>query len=135
MCIRDRVKLGTDADAILVDVHGEATSEKMAIGHFLDGRVSCVVGTHTHVPTADYQILEGGTAYQTDAGMCGDYNSVIGMNKEVATSRFRQDVSGRLTVATGEITLCGIIVEIDDETGLAIEIQPLRKGGRLSETV
>ena len=130
-----RVKLGRDADAILVDVHGEATSEKMAIGHFLDGRVSCVVGTHTHVPTADYQILEGGTAYQTDAGMCGDYNSVIGMNKEVATSRFRQDVSGRLTVATGEITLCGIIVDIDDETGLAIAIQPLRKGGRLAETV
>ena len=130
-----RVKLGRDADAILVYVHGEATSEKMAIGHFLDGRVSCVVGTHTHVPTADYQILEGGTAYQTDAGMCGDYNSVIGMCKEVATSRFRQDVSGRLTVATGEITLCGIIVDIDDETGLAIAIQPLRKGGRLAETV
>ena len=85
--------------------------------------------------TADYQILEGGTAYQTDAGMCGDYNSVIGMNKEVATSRFRQDVSGRLTVAKGEITLCGIIVDIDDETGLAIAIQPFRKGGRLAETV
>ena len=88
-----------------------------------------------HTPTLDYRILEKGTAYQTDAGMCGDYNSVIGMNKEAATSRFRQDVSGRLTVATGEITLCGIIVDIDDETGLAIAIKPLRKGGRLAETV
>ena len=129
----DKVKLGKDADAIFVDVHGEATSEKMAIGHYLDGRVSCVVGTHTHVPTADHHILENGTAYQTDAGMCGDYNSVIGMNKEVATDRFRKKVSGRLSVATGEPTLCGVVAEIDDKTGLAISINPFRKGGRLEE--
>ena len=128
-----KIKLGQDADAIFVDVHGEATSEKMAIGHYLDGHVSCVVGTHTHVPTADHHILENGTAYQTDAGMCGDYNSVIGMNKEVATDRFRKQSSGRLSVATGEPTLCGVVVEIDDKTGLAISIKPFRKGGRLQE--
>ena len=130
----ERVKLGRDADAILVDVHGEATSEKMALGHFLDGKVSCVVGTHTHIPTADHQILSNGTAYQSDVGMCGDYNSVIGMNKEVAISRFLKNASGRLTVATGEPTLCGIIVDIDDKTGLALSIEPFRKGGRLQET-
>ncbi len=83
-----RNRLGRDADFILVDVHGEATSEKMALGHYADGRASLVVGTHTHVPTADHQILAGGTAYQTDAGMCGDYDSVIGMQKQVATERF-----------------------------------------------
>ena len=131
--VLEKIKLGQDVDAIFVDVHGEATSEKMAIGHYLDGRVSCVVGTHTHVPTADHHILENGTAYQTDAGMCGDYNSVIGMNKEVATDRFRKQVSGRLSVATGEPTLCGVVAEIDDKTGLAISINPFRKGGRLEE--
>ena len=130
----EQVKLGRDADAILVDVHGEATSEKMALGHFLDGKVSCVVGTHTHIPTADHQILSNGTAYQSDVGMCGDYNSVIGMNKEVAINRFLKNSSGRLTVATGEPTLCGIIVDIDDKTGLALTIEPFRKGGRLQET-
>ncbi len=130
----ERVKLGRDADAILVDVHGEATSEKMAIAHFLDGKVSCVIGTHTHIPTADHQILTNGTAYQTDVGMCGDYNSVIGMNKEVAIGRFLKNASGRLTVATGEPTLCGIIVDIDDKTGLSYSIEPFRSGGRLQET-
>ena len=128
-------KLKEDYDFLIIDFHGEITSEKNAIGHFFDGKATLVVGTHTHIPTNDTRILNNGTGYQTDAGMCGDYNSVIGMNKEVATSRFRQDVSGRLTVATGEITLCGIIVDVDDETGLAIAIQPLRKGGRLAETV
>ena len=130
----ERVKLGRDADAILVDIHGEATSEKMALGHFLDGKVSCVVGTHTHIPTADHQILSNGTAYQTDVGMCGDYNSVIGMNKEVAINRFLKNASGRLTVATGEPTLCGVVVDIDDKTGLALSIAPFRSGGSLQET-
>ena len=129
----ERVKMGREADAILVDVHGEATSEKMALGHFLDGKVSCVFGTHTHIPTADHQILTNGTAYQTDVGMCGDYNSVIGMNKEVAISRFLKNASGRLTVATGEPTLCGTFVDIDDETGLALSIEPFRSGGSLQE--
>lgn len=130
----EKVRLGQGADAILVDVHGEATSEKMALAHFLDGKVSCVFGTHTHVPTADHQILPKGTAYQTDVGMCGDYNSVIGMNKEVAINRFLNKASGRLTVATGEPTLCGNIVDIDDKTGLALAIEPLRRGGILQET-
>tara|TARA_B100001057_G_scaffold268743_1_gene268885 strand:- start:990 stop:1805 length:816 start_codon:yes stop_codon:yes gene_type:complete len=131
----DKVKLVQDVDAIFVDVHGEATSEKMAIGHYLDGRVSCVVGTHTHVPTADHHILENGTAYQTDAGMCGDYDSVIGMNKKVATDRFHKHSSGRLSVATGAPTLCGVVVDIDDKTGLALNIKPLRRGGKLQETI
>ena len=127
------LQLGRDADAIFVDVHGEATSEKMAIGHYLDGRVSCVIGTHTHVPTADHHILEKGTASQTDAGMCGDYNSVIGMGKQVAIDRFRKQAAGRLSVATGEPTLCGVVIEIEDKTGLAVSINPFRKGGRLQE--
>src|SRR5204863_2908860 len=95
-----KVRLGAGADAILVDVHGEATSEKMAMGHFCDGRVSLVVGSHSHVPTADAQVLPGGTAYQTDAGMCGDYDSVIGMRKDVAVARFVRKMPGeRLTPA------------------------------------
>ena len=126
-----RVKLGRDADAILVDVHGEATSEKMAIGHFLDGRVSCVVGTHTHVPTADYQILEGGTAYQTDAGMCGDYNSVIGMNKENSINRFLKKDYNKNFPANGKASICGVIVEGDIDTGLAKKIESFIFGGEL----
>ncbi len=118
--------------AILVDVHGEATSEKMAMGHFLDGRVSAVVGSHSHVPTADAQILTGGTAYQTDAGMCGDYDSVIGMQKAPAVQRFVRKMPGeRLTPAEGPATLCGIFIETDDATGLAKRIDPVRVGGRL----
>ena len=126
-----RNKLGRDADFILVDVHGEATSEKMALGHLADGRASMLVGTHTHVPTADHHILPSGTAYQTDAGMCGDYNSVIGMEKQAATDRFMGRGNPRLSVALGPPTLCGLVVE-SDETGLAISVAPLRIGGHLS---
>jgi calcineurin-like phosphoesterase len=108
----------------------------MAMGHFLDGRVSLVIGTHSHVPTADAQILSKGTAYQTDAGMCGDYDSVIGMQKEPAVKRFVRKLPGdRLTPADGEATLCGVFVETDDRTGLARAIEPVRLGGRLSQTI
>ena len=121
------------ADAVIIDFHGEATSEKMAMGHYLDGRASLVVGTHTHVPTADHQVLPGGTAYMTDTGMCGDYDSVIGMKKEPAIERFVRKIPGeRLTPAEGTATVCGALVEIDDKTGLARAIDPVRVGGRLS---
>ncbi|HVJ53873.1 MAG TPA: TIGR00282 family metallophosphoesterase [Aliidongia sp.] len=124
--------LGNSAAAILVDVHGEATSEKMAMGHFLDGRASLVVGTHSHVPTADAQILPKGTAYLSDAGMCGDYDSVIGMQKEAALHRFTRKLPGeRLTPAEGPATVCGVFVETDDATGLAKSVSPIRVGGRL----
>mgnify|MGYP001160293982 FL=1 len=126
-----RIRLGRDADFILIDVHGEATSEKMALGHLADGRASLVVGTHTHIPTADHHLLPGRTAYQTDAGMCGDYDSVIGMDKKVATDRFIGTGSGRLSVAMGEPTLCGVLVETGDD-GLATSITPIRRGGQLS---
>jgi len=126
--------LGQVADAILIDVHAEATSEKQAMGHFLDGRVSVVVGTHTHVPTADHQILPGGTAYQSDAGMCGDYDSVLGMEKDEPVNRFQRKIAGgRFTPALGESTICGLAVETDDRTGLATQIAPLRIGGRLDQ--
>ncbi len=127
-------RLGTTVDAIVADIHGEATSEKMAYGHSFDGRVSLVVGTHTHVPTADAQILPAGTAYQTDAGMCGDYNSVIGMEKGTAAARFWRRVPGeRLAPADGEATLCGVFVETSPATGLATYITPFRQGGRLKQ--
>ena len=129
-------RLGGTVAACVVDIHGEATSEKMALGHVVDGRASLAVGSHTHVPTADAQILPGGTAYQTDAGMCGDYDSVIGMEKSLAVARFtRQMPTGRLTPALGEATLCGTVVETDDTTGLALSVQPLRLGGRLAQTL
>lgn len=128
-----RHKLGRDADFILVDAHGEATSEKMALGHLADGRASMLVGTHTHIPTADHHILPGGTAYQTDAGMCGDYDSVIGMGKEAATDRFRGRAGTRLSVALGEATLCGVLVEANSE-GKALSVTPFRRGGQLSQT-
>lgn len=124
--------LGAVADAIVVDMHAEATSEKMAMGHFCDGRASLVVGTHTHVPTADCQILTGGTAYQTDAGACADYDSVIGMNKGISVARFASRLPGeRQTPATGPATVCGVFVETDPKTGLALRIEPIRVGGRL----
>ena len=105
------------------------------MGHFLDGRASLVVGTHTHVPTADYQIFDGGTAYMTDAGMCGDYDSVIGMKKDVATARFIRKIPGeKLSPAEGPGTLCAVFVETDDSTGRARRIEPVRIGGRLAET-
>jgi len=131
-----RFRLGANVSAILVDLHAEATSEKMAMGHFLDGRVSFVVGTHTHVPTADAQILPGGTAYQSDAGMCGDYDSVIGMDKAVPIQRFvRKLPTDRMSAATGPGTLCGVFVETDDRTGLARRIVPVRLGARLAESL
>ena len=126
-------RLARDVDAIVVDFHGEATSEKMALGHLVDGRVSLAAGTHTHVPTADAQILPGGTAYLTDIGMCGDYNSVIGMKKETIIQRFvRKLPTERMTPAEGEATLCAVYVETDDKTGLARTMSPVRIGGRLA---
>jgi metallophosphoesterase (TIGR00282 family) len=118
--------------AAIVDIHCEATSEKMAIGHFCDGRASLVVGTHTHVPTADAQVLPKGTAYLSDAGMCGDYDSVIGMDKAEPMRRFITGMSrDRFTPALGEATLSGVFVETDDRTGLARRVVPVRLGGRL----
>ncbi len=128
--------LGIAVDAVVVDIHGEATSEKMAMGHFCDGRASLVVGTHSHVPTADAQILNGGTAYQTDAGACADYDSVIGNQKEEPLRRFTTRISGgRYKPAEGPATVCGVFVETDDRTGLARRIEPIRVGGRLKETI
>jgi len=119
-------------DFVLIDSHGEATSEKYAIGHFSDGRASLVVGTHTHVPTGDAHVLAGGTAYQTDAGMCGDYDSVIGMQKEGSLDRFLGRLPRpRMSPAEGEATLCGCVVETDPKTGLAVSIEPVRVGGHL----
>lgn len=120
--------------AIVVDMHCEATSEKMGMGHFCDGRASLVVGTHTHVPTADTQILPKGTAFQSDAGMCGDYNSVIGMEKAEPMRRFITGMpKNRFTPALGEATLSGVYVETDDRTGAATRIEMVRQGGRLSQ--
>jgi metallophosphoesterase (TIGR00282 family) len=128
--------LGEQVDAIVVDFHAEASSEKQSMGHYLDGRVSLVIGTHTHVPTSDYRILPGGTAYQTDVGMCGDYDSVIGMDKEEPLRRFLRKIPGeRFTPADGPATIAGLAVEIDDNTGLALAVAPLRLGSVLSETV
>ncbi len=128
------VRLGRDADAIFIDIHGEATSEKMAIGILADGRASAVIGTHTHVPTADHRIMPKGTAYQTDVGMCGDFISVIGMKSAAALGRFQGRPAGRLEVATGAPTLCGVIIDTDDDTGLATNITPFRRGGVLAAT-
>jgi metallophosphoesterase (TIGR00282 family) len=129
-------RLAESADAIVVDMHAEATSEKMAMGHFCDGRASLVVGTHTHVPTADCQILPGGTAYQTDAGACADYDSVIGNQKDEPLRRFTTRIpSGRYRPAEGEATVCGLYVETIEATGLAARVEPIRAGGRLSQTI
>ncbi len=123
--------LGHACDALVIDMHAETSSEKMAMGHFVDGRASLVVGTHTHVPTADSQILVHGTAYQTDAGMTGDYDSVIGMEKEEPLRRFTRKTPGaRYEPAQGEATLCGVAVELGPD-GLAERIAPVRLGGRL----
>ena len=127
--------LGGMAQAIIVDMHAEATSEKMAMGHWCDGRASLVVGTHTHVPTGDAQILPAGTAYLTDAGMCGDYNSVIGMDKAEPLRRFITGMpKTRFEPATGEATLSGVYVETDDRTGKAKRVVMVRVGGRLQES-
>ncbi len=128
----ERHRLGSAVAASVIDVHAEATSEKMALAHLADGRASLVVGTHSHVPTADAQRLPGGTAYQTDAGMCGDYDSVIGMQKQAALQRFRTKLPGeKLAPAEGPATLCGVYVETDAKSGLARNVAPLRLGGRL----
>ena len=127
--------LGGLVQASVVDIHAEATSEKMAMGHWCDGRASLVVGTHTHVPTADAMILNRGTAYQTDAGMCGDYDSVIGMEKAEPLRRFLTGMaSERFTPAEGEATLAGVLVTTDDRSGKAVSVEPLRQGGRLAGT-
>ncbi|MBV1838784.1 TIGR00282 family metallophosphoesterase [Acetobacter estunensis] len=134
--VLSRHRLGTTVQAAVVDVHAEASSEKWAMGHVLDGKVSLVVGTHTHTPTADHRILPGGTAFQSDAGMCGDYDSIIGMQKDAAVSRFVRKMPGeRLQPAEGPATVCGLLVETDDATGLARRVAPLRQGGMLSQTL
>jgi metallophosphoesterase (TIGR00282 family) len=126
--------LKSEADAVVIDIHAEASSEKQAMGHFADGRASLVVGTHTHAPTADHQILPGGTAFMTDVGMTGDYDSIIGMTKDEPMARFLRKIpTARFEPASGPGTLCAIAVETDDATGLARHIGAVRLGGRLEE--
>ncbi len=126
--------LGAAVQATIVDIHAEATSEKMAMGHWCDGQASLVVGTHTHVPTGDAMILPKGTAYQTDAGMCGDYDSVIGMEKMEPLRRFITGMpKSRFEPATGPATLSGVYVETDDRTGRATRVRMIRQGGRLED--
>jgi metallophosphoesterase (TIGR00282 family) len=128
--------LGEQADVVIIDFHAEASSEKQAFAHHVDGRASLVVGTHTHVPTADHQILPAGTAYITDIGMCGAYDSVIGMDKAEPINRFiRRIPRERFIPATGSATLSGLMVVTDDDTGLALRAEPLRQGGILSQTL
>ena len=128
---KNKYKLKEDYDFLVVDFHGEITSEKMAMGYFFDGKASLVVGTHTHVPTNDVRILVNGTAYQTDAGMCGDYDSVIGMNKENSLNRFLKKNSTKHYPAEDEATLAGLIVECDTSNGLANKVEPFIFGGGL----
>jgi len=128
--------LGEQADAIIIDFHAETTSEKQAFGHFVDGRASIVAGTHTHVPTADAHILPQGTAYMSDAGMCGDYDSVLGMDKEEPLQRFLSKIPRRrFEAAAGKATICGLAVEISDRTGLAEKLSPLRLGPHLQQAM
>ena len=128
--------LGEQADAIIVDFHTEATSEIQGMGHFLDGKVSLVVGTHTHIPTSDHRILKGGTALMADAGMCGDYDSVIGVEPDEPLNRFLTGImGGRFSPAEGEATLSGVAVETDPRTGLAIKVLPVRIGGVLAQAL
>ena len=132
--IKDKIVLKKNVDFIVVDFHGEITSEKMAMGHFFDGSSTGVVGTHTHVPTADTRILDNGTGYQTDIGMCGDYDSVIGMNKANSLKKFLKEKSAiKHFPATGEGTLSGIIIEADHDTGLAKKITRFIEGGSLTK--
>ena len=127
-------KLKEDYDFLIVDFHGEITSEKNAIGHIFDGKATLVVGTHTHIPTNDARVLKGGTAYQTDAGMCGDYDSVIGMNKDNSINRFLKKKSIKHYPATEQASLCGVIVDCDIETGLAKNIENFIYGGDLKNS-
>ncbi len=128
-------KLGQSVQAIFVDFHGETTSEKMSMGHYLDGKISALIGTHTHIPTADAHIMENGTAYMSDAGMTGDYDSVIGVRKDIAYHRFvhKTPHPEKMIPAKGEATLCGALIITDDQTGLAKTIEPIRLGGILSQ--
>lgn len=133
--IVEKEKLGKNTNAIFVDFHTETTSEKMSLGHHLDGKISALIGTHTHIQTADHHIMEHGTAYMSDSGMTGDYNSVIGVRKDIGVHRFVKKMPGeKLIPAAGEATLCGAFIETDDKTGLAKSINPIRIGGILSET-
>jgi len=126
--------LGEQADAIIVDFHTEATSEIQGMGFFLDGKVSLVVGTHTHIPTADHRILRGGTGLMADAGMCGDFDSIIGVEPEEPLNRFLTGISmGRFTPSEGEATLCGVAIETDPKTGLLVRLSPVRIGGVLAQ--
>ena len=130
------VKLKRDADFIIVDLHGEITSEKMAMGYLFDGKATAVVGTHTHVPTSDHRIMEKGTAYQTDIGMCGDYNSVIGMNRDNSLKKFLRDSSAvKHYPALGEATISGLMVMADKKTGLAKKVEPIIVGGVLESRI
>jgi len=130
--IQEKIKLKEEVDFIAVDLHGETTSEKIAMGHFFDGKATLLVGTHTHIPTADSRILDNGTAYQTDIGMCGDYNSVIGMNKENSIMKFLKDNNAKNHFpATGAASLSGLIVKADEKTGLANSIERFIQGGVL----
>ena len=134
--IMRKIKLKKDADFIIIDLHGEITSEKMALGHYLDGKVTTVVGTHTHVPTSDTKILKNGTAYQTDLGMCGDYDSVIGMNKENSIKKFKKDPTADSHFpANGPASISGVIVDADDVTGLAKTINQIILGGSLKQKI
>ena len=130
------IKLKEDADFIVVDIHGEITSEKMAMGYLFDGKATMVVGTHTHVPTSDHRIMEKGTAYQTDIGMCGDYNSVIGMDRDNSLKKFLRDTSAtKHYPALGEATISGLMVVADDKTGLANKVEPIVLGKNLENRI
>jgi len=132
----ESIELKKDADFIVVDLHGEITSEKMAMGYLFDGKVTVVVGTHTHVPTSDHRIMEKGTAYQTDLGMCGDYDSVIGMNRDNSLKKFFKDPSAKKHFPSlGEATISGLLVMADEKTGLAKKVQPIILGGSLQERI
>ena len=133
----DKIKHKKDADFIVVDIHGEITSEKMAMGHMFDGKATIVFGTHTHVPTSDSRIMEKGTAYQTDLGMCGDYNSVIGMDKKNSLKKFLKDPTAikHFPASGGEATISGLLVQGDQNTGLAKKVEPIIIGGSLKERI
>ena len=129
-----KVKLKDDADFIIVDIHGETTSEKTAMGYLFDGKATILVGTHTHIPTSDHRVMEKGTAYQTDIGMCGDYNSVIGMNRDNSLNKFlKKDSTKKHFPALGKATISGVLVTADNKTGLATKIQQIILGGVLQE--
>ena len=128
-----KYQIGVNVHAIIVDFHAETTSEKNALGCYLDGRVSAVVGTHTHIPTADERILECGTAYQTDIGMCGDYNSVIGMQKTIVEKFISGYSYKKVSPASGNATMCGVVIDVDDKTGLAKSVNSIQVGGVLRQ--